>query len=265
MTSELRGLVVRTHDLSGSDKLITILTAERGLVTAVANGSRSLKSRYLAATQLFCYTSFVLEARRDRFWVRDLELIESFYDLRLDITAAALANYVCEVVGSVTVPEQPEPDILRLALNTLYAISSGKYPHDKIKAAFEFRMAAILGYLPELSACASCGAEEGDMMLDVMNGGLICSDCHAAIQRAIPQGEDDFSARTRALLCILTPSVRAAMHYLLACPAERLLSFRLPEEEMRHLSRAAEEYLLNHIERGFRTLQFYKEVAKDNT
>ena len=265
MTVEVRGLVVRTVDLSGSDKLLTILTAERGLLTAVSNGSRSLKSRYLAASQLFCYATFVLEARRDRFWVREVELIESFYDLRLDIISTALANYVCEVAGEVTVPEQPEPAILRLTLNTLYAIASAKAPFAQIKAAFEFRVAAILGYLPELSSCASCGAEDGEMLLDIMNGGLLCSECHAALQKEIPHSEDDFRARTRALLCILTPSVRAALSYLITCPAERLLAFRLPEEEMRHLSHAAEEYLLNHLERGFRTLQFYKDVAKDNT
>ena len=103
------------------------------------------------------------------------------------------------------------------------------------------------------------------MLLDVMNGGLLCSECHAALQKALPHHEDDFKARTRALLCILTPSVRAALYYLISCPIERLLSFRLAEEEMRHLSHAAEEYLLNHLERGFRTLQFYKDVAKDNT
>ena len=263
MTVEVRGLVVRTVDLSRSDKLLTILTSERGLITAVSNGSRSLKSRYLAASQLFCYASFVLEIRRDRFWVREVELIESFYDLRLDIVAAALANYVCEVAGDVTVPEQPEPEILRLTLNTLYAIASGKHELPKIKAAFEFRIAALLGFLPELSFCATCGAEEGEMLLDVMNGGLLCSSCHAALQKVLPEGEDDFRARTRALLCIITPSVRAALAYLISCPPERLLSFRLPEEEMRHLSHATEEYLLNHLERGFRTLQFYKEVVRD--
>lgn len=265
MTYEVKGLVVRTVDLSGSDKLLSILTPDRGLITAVSNGSRSLKSRYLAASQLFCYADFVLEARRDRFWVREVELIESFYDLRLDLTGTALAHYVCEVASEVTVPEQPDPDILRLTLNMLYAIASGRYAHAAIKAAFEFRLAAILGYLPELSACATCGAEEGDMLLDVMNGGLLCSSCHAALQKEIPRDEDDFSARTRALLCILTPSVRAALSYLISCPTERLLSFRLAEEDMRHLSHATEEYLLNHLERGFRTLQFYKDVATDAT
>ena len=65
MTYEVRGLVVRTVELSGNDKLLSILTAERGLLTVVANGSKSLKSRYLAASQLFCYATFLLEARRE--------------------------------------------------------------------------------------------------------------------------------------------------------------------------------------------------------
>lgn len=264
MTYEVRGLVVRTVDLSGSDKLLTILTAERGLITAVSNGSRSLKSRYLAASQLFCYASFVLESRRDRFWVREVELIESFYELRLDIVNTALANYVCEVAGDVTVPEQPDPDILRTALNALYAIANNKYPLPVIKAAFEFRTAAMLGYLPELSACLLCGEAEGEMLLDVMNGSVVCSKCHASVERELPRHEDDFAARTRALLCILTPASRAALQYILACPLERLFSFRLDEEDLRHLSHAAEEYLLNHLERGFKTLQFYKEVASGN-
>lgn len=265
MTVEVRGLVVRTVDLSRSDKLLTILTAERGLITAVSNGSRSLKSRYLAASQLFCYASFVLEVRGDRHWVREVELIESFFNLRLNIVNTALGQYICEVAADVTVPEQPEPEILRLALNMLYAISTESCDLAKVKAAFEFRLAAILGYLPELSSCAACGAEEGEMLLDVMNGGLLCSDCHAAMQKEIPQSADDFRARTRALLCIMTPSVRAALSYLISCPLERLLAFRLPQDEMRHLAHATEEYLLNHLERGFRALQFYKDVAKDNT
>ena len=265
MTYEVRGLVVRTVDLSGSDKLLSILTAERGLVTAVSNGSRSLKSRYLAASQLFCYANFVLEARRDRFWVREVELIESFYDLRLDIVNTALANYVCEVAGDVTVPEQPDPAILRLTLNTLHAIANNLYPPAQIKAAFEFRVAVELGYLPELSECSSCGATDADMLLDVMNGGILCSECHARLQGELPRDDDDFRARTRALLCILTPAVRTALLYIVTCPIERVFSFRLPEDELRHLSHAAEEYLLNHLERGFRALQFYKDVARGNS
>lgn len=264
MLVEVRGVVVRTVDLTGSDKLLTLYTEERGIVSAVANGSRSLKSRYLSAAQLFCYASFVLEARGDRYWVREVDLIENFFGLRQDIVLTALGNYICEVVSDIGTPEQPEPELLRLTLNSLFAIAAKKTDLAKIKAAFEFRTAAILGFTPDLSCCAACGGKEGEMFLDVMNGGLICTACHALTQRDVPLYEDDFAARTRSVLSVFPPAVRMAAEYVLTCPQERLFSFRIGEDDMRFFARAAEEYLLHHLERGFRTLSFYKEVAIGN-
>lgn len=262
MLIEVKGVVVRAVDLSGNDKLLTIFTEEKGLVSAVANGSKSLKSRYLSSAQLFCYASFVLENRSDRYWVREVELIENFFDIRLDIEKTALANYISEVASDAVVPEQPDPPLLRLTLNALYAISVGKHPLSHIKAAFEFRAAAILGFLPDLSACGSCGDAEGDMLLDVMNGGLLCAVCHETLQKQLPVGTDESFSSSRAVLCVLTPAARRAIDYVCECPIERFLSFRLADGDALYFERAAEEYLLNHLERGFRTLQFYKEVAK---
>ncbi len=262
MLIEVKGVVVRVVDLSGNDKLLTVFTEEKGLVSAVANGSKSLKSRYLSSAQLFCYASFVLENRSDRYWVREVELIENFFDIRLDIEKTALANYISEVAADAVVPEQPDPNLLRLTLNALYAISVGKHPLSHIKAAFEFRAAAILGFLPDLSGCASCGDTEGNMLLDVMNGGLLCSLCHETVQRVLPVGGDESFSSARSILCILTPASKRAIAYVCECPIERFLSFRLSEEDAAYFERAAEEYLLNHLERGFRTLQFYKEVAR---
>ena len=57
---EVRGLVIRNVDIHESDRLITIFTEERGVLTAQAKSARSLKSRKLAATAPFCYASFQL-------------------------------------------------------------------------------------------------------------------------------------------------------------------------------------------------------------
>ncbi len=262
MLSSIKGLVVRVRDLTGSDKLLTLFTPERGLLTVISKGSRSLKSRYLAASQLFCYGSYILASRGEYNYVREVELIESFYDLRLDIVDTALASYVCDVAADAAVAEQPDPEFLQLTLNTLYAIANHKYPLAHIKAAFELRTAAVLGFLPELSGCTACGRAEGDAYLDVMNGGLICTECRAETQKLLPMDEDDFSARTRQILCLLPPAAQAAMRYVTACAPERVFSFRLEEADMRYFTKATEEYLLNHLERGFQTLQFYKEVAR---
>ncbi len=263
MLIEVKGIVVRTQDLRGSDKYLTIFTEERGLVSAIANGSRSLKSRYLSATQLFSYTSFILEYRAERYYIREAELLESFFDLRLDIVRTSLGNYICEVSADTVVPEQPEPQLLRLVLNSLYAIAAGKHPLPLIKAAFEFRAAALLGFAPELTSCAACGTEEGEMFLDIMNGGLLCGVCRDRLQNELPLSEDDFRARTRVAMAVLTPAALRAIDYVIHAPLERLLSFRLEPEDARHFTRAAEEYLLHHLGRGFRTLAFYKEIAAE--
>ena len=118
MTEELRGLVIRTTDINESDRLITIFTEQRGVVTALAKGARALKSRKMASTMQFCYGDFVLVPRGDKYWIKETSLIESFFDIRSSLEGLALAGYVVEVLADVAVAEA-ERELLRLCLNLL--------------------------------------------------------------------------------------------------------------------------------------------------
>ncbi|MBE6655403.1 MAG: DNA repair protein RecO [Ruminococcaceae bacterium] len=251
------GLVVRTTDYGERDRILSLYTHELGLITVMANGSRSLKSRSLVATELFCYSRFALTKRGDRYTVKEVELIESFFDLRSDVAKIALAGYACEVISHVGTENLPDPDLLRLCLNTLYAIAKEKAPGAQIKGAFEMRAAAILGFMPELAVCADCGEEGEDVVLDVMNGAVRCGDCRReAEENPIPPDGEDAHA---TVLCLLTASARAALFYVLCCPLEKILSFRLESEaDMESFAHAAETYLLHHLERSFKNLEFYK-------
>ena len=249
------GLVVRTTDYGERDRILSLYTDELGLITVTANGSRSLKSRSLVATELFCYSRFVLTRRGDRYTVKEVELIESFFDLRSDVSKIALAGYACEVLSHVGTENMPEPDLLRLCLNTLYALAKEKAPQEQIKGAFEMRAAAILGFMPELSVCADCGNEGEDVVLDVMNGAVRCAACRRDAEEDFLPLEENSHA---TILCLLTASARAALFYVLRCPLEKILSFRLDEEDMQSFTYAAETYLLNHLERTFKNLEFYK-------
>ena len=260
MLIEVKGLVIRTMDLSDNDKLLTLFTEERGKMTVVANGSRALKSRYLAAAQLFCYASYVLYQKGERYWVREVNLIESFFDLRADLTRTALAAYICDVADDVVEENAPEKDFLRLVLNSLFATASGKYPQKLIKAAFEMRAASILGFCPMLTACHSCGAEGEETYLDVMNGYVLCRECYATNQhRDVPLSPEDI--HTSRIICPLSVGARVALIYTSACPLERLFSFKLEGEDFDLFCAAAEHYLLNHLERGFKSLEFYKQIS----
>lgn len=257
---EVRGLVIRNVDIHESDRLITIFTEERGVLTAEAKSARSLKSRKFAATAPFCYANFQLYSKGDKYWVRECELLESFFDIRKTLPALSLGAYILEVLSDVTVAEA-DRELLRLSLNTLYAISRELYDTDKIKAAFELRAASILGFMPDVTACRDCGGNEGEFFLDIMDGTVECSACRA--ERAVSLYRDaTYDGHEARIICPLSPGARTAMAYCIYAPLEKLFSFRLPSDDMRLFSRAAEEYITNHLERGFHTLDFYHEVTK---
>jgi len=153
-----------------------------------------------------------------------------------------------------------DEELLRLTLNTLYALANHKHiPTAQVKAAFELRCAAIEGFLPNLTACNVCGAETDTvqkLFLDVMNGRILCGDC----LRNVRHTDDLVDEGTAHIYLRLTHSVLAAMRYIVSVPVSKYLSFTLDETEMPILSRVCEKYLLNHMEHGFYTLDFYKSL-----
>lgn len=260
MLTVVTGLIIRTADVKESDRLVSIFTEEQGVITAIAKGARSVKSRQMSATLQFCYGRYVLYKKNDFYWLKEAELIESFFDIRKRLEGLALASYICEVLSDVAISEA-DRELLRLSLNSLYAIAKGEIALCKIKATFEMRAAAILGFLPDVLSCRKCERKEGDFYLDVMDGSLICATCRAEAETALDMREDD--DHERRLLCILPEGAKIAVGYVIYSPLERIYAFRIGEEDMRFFSLAAEHYLLNHLERSFKTLDFYKEVKVD--
>lgn len=258
MLTEVKGLVIRTVDIKETDRLITIFTEERGAITALARGARSLKSRKMSSTMQFCYASFVLYGQAEKYIVKEAELIESFFDIRQSIEGLALAGYITEILSDVTV-EMSERELLRLSLNSLYAISKGKYSLEKIKAAFEIRTASILGFMPDVVSCNNCGQTHGDFFFDIMGGIIECSECRRKAEKSGAEHPDPHESH---IISILSEGAKMALGYCIYAPVERIFSFNIADEDMRFFISAAEEYLLNQLGRSYKTLEFYKDIKR---
>lgn len=252
-----KGLVVRASDVGESDRLLTMLTPERGRLSALSKGSRSPKNKNMPSSQLFSYADYVLYEKNGYFWVRESDLAESFFAIRTDIEKLALASYICDVAGDMTQEEQPEPELLRLTLNCLYLLSrkESSKPNELIKAVFELRACAECGYAPELSGCTLCGGSTGETMyLDIPGGELICAKCRGSL----PPADENTPDTERYLR--LSGGAAAAAAYITSCSMEKLFGFRLPAVDTALLGVAAEKYLLCRAERGFASLEFYKSL-----
>ena len=256
MTTEVRGLIIRTVDIKESDRLVTIFTEEHGVMTALARGARSVKSRKLAATLQFCYGKYILYKQGDKYWIKEAELIESFFDIGQSLEGLALATYITEVLSDVTIAEA-DVELLRLSLNSLYAISKRLYSVVKIKAAFEIRAASILGFMPNILSCHRCDEQGGDFFFDIMGGVIECRACHEKREKSRIEPDDPHESH---IICILSEGAKIALGYCIYSPVERLFSFNVSESDMHLFARASEEYLLNQLGHSFKSLEFYKSI-----
>lgn len=263
MKKAVDGLVLREYPVGENDKLLTVLTAEEGRFLMTAKGARSLKSKVLPIARLFTYANFEYYERQERRWLSGGSVNASFFGLNADIEGFALASYVVQVAAEITDEGVEAGDILRMTLNTLYCIEQRQKPLSQIKAVYELFAAAVSGFSPDLLGCCACGAESGEnVWLDVMNGCLICGECLQKKAGNLPLPEfDAYSARN--ILLPLDASALACMRYVLSAPLSRSFAFSLGEgESMENFCRGAETYLLNHLERSFDTLEFYKTVRE---
>lgn len=245
MYLKTEGLVLRETEFKEADKLLTVLTKDRGQLTLRARGVRSRSSKLKVGCQLLAYSEFTVFENRGYMSVDEAVPIELFLPLREDIELLSLASYFAQVAQTLSQEDEPDPALLSLVLNSLYALSERRYPALQIKGAFELRAACIAGYTPMLECCAVCGAAGPDRFL-LSEGSACCSGCvttgDIGIRMPVPQG------------------VLAAMRYIISCDRKKLFSFRLSEEGISRLSEIAESYLLTQLERGFFTLDFYKSL-----
>lgn len=263
MTFATDGLITRIHEVGASDKLINIITPDRGRIGVMVKGGRSPGSKLTPISQLFTYGNFEIYEKNSMYWLKGGSVTNSFYGLSADISRVALATYLCDVANELTDEDEECSELLRLLLNSLYLINKGEKSQDIIKAAFEMRVMAISGYLPELFGCAYCHTDGAEFLyLDVMGGKLVCTECQAKRGQRAPRISRDFEDEAESsVLCGMSLSTLAAIRYIVSAPEKKLFSFELKDsDDLRDLSRACEAYTVNHLGRSFDSLDFYKIV-----
>ena len=243
MQTKTQGLVIREQTVGESDRLVTLLTADYGLVKAFVRRAKNIKSNNVSATSLFAYSEFTLYRSREAYVVDNAVANEVFFDLRKDINALSLAQYFVQLAYFLCTEEQPAPDTLRLLLNALHLLCKGTKSHKLIKSVVELRMLALGGYMPNLLACYRCGTYESEVMyFDVQEGCIYCKDCF----------------RNNALTAPL--GVITAMRYICLSDLGKVFSFNIGEENMNILSDITEKYTLSRIDGRLTTLDFYKAI-----
>lgn len=242
----IEGIVLKERPVGEQDRFVDVLTKEKGIIELSVKGARKINGKAGSSTQLFAFSRFCCDKRKDRFCLNSAEPIHIFYDLRNSLSALSLASYFSEVLRYCISERTDSGNVLRLTLNTLHCLEKGLRSEQLLKSIFELRLMSEIGYMPDVLACRGCGVfEPEELFFSAEDGGFYCSDCF----------EDNGGRWTKMRL----PELSAIRHIVLA-DFDRLFNFRVSDRAGDKLAAFTEDYLLTHLERTFKTLDFYKSM-----
>lgn len=239
------GLIIKENNVGESDRVVVVLTRDRGLISAFVTGARKPKSKNAASTALLSYSSLAVTKTKDTYRITEAEANEVFFNIRTDIEKLSLAQYICELCQVLVPFEVESEDFLRLALNSLHFISNSALDIYTVKAITELRMMTVAGFMPDLLGCRDCGSDNAfPLFLDLVGGEILCSSCKA-------------TAKTNGALIELDKTTFAAMRHIVYSPFEKIYKFSIPQENSRYLSYVTEKYLISQTAHKFKTLDFF--------
>ena len=152
-----KGLVIRVTPYNDTDAILSVLTPNHGRISVKARGLRRKNSPLIAPCQLLAYADFVLFEYRGMYTVNEANSIELFSALRKDLQKLSLGSYFAQAAETMSQEDLPNPELLSLVLNCLFALSKMALPEPMVKAVFELRSACLSGYTPDLHSCYRCG------------------------------------------------------------------------------------------------------------
>jgi DNA repair protein RecO (recombination protein O) len=183
--SKTEALVLKHLPMGEADRVLTLFTADRGKVRALARGVRRPGSRLAGHLEPLVYTRLMLARGRNLAVVAGAETLRGFSRLRGNLEGTARALVCVELVDAFSPEEQANPPVLALLLETLEWLEAGE--GERLLRYFELHLLQHLGYLPELYQCVACRAQvlPDQHAFSPGLGGVVCLSC---VGRGLPGG-----------------------------------------------------------------------------
>jgi DNA repair protein RecO (recombination protein O) len=148
----VNGIVLKRSDVGEADRLLTVLTAERGKLRAVAKGARKPSARKTGHVELFNSVSLLIAVAREIDIVSQADTLDPFLPVRIDLDRLSYAYYFAELVDRFVEEEIEHREVYDLMLGAMHWLE--RTPHlSRTARYFEMRLLDALGYRPQLFVC----------------------------------------------------------------------------------------------------------------
>ena len=171
------GIVVRARNLGEADRVVILLTPNRGLLSCVARGSRRTKSKTGGYVDLIRHiTAHISQGRSDLHVISQVETVNAYLGIRNDLDRLIIASHFTEIAERFSLHSAANPQLFNLLRDTLaYSETTPKSTFPLLRLWYETTLLNTVGLQPQLYRCVRTSDEilPGDHWFSPSEGGII--------------------------------------------------------------------------------------------
>ena len=262
MVTDTEGIVLRQVKAMGGRRIITLFSKKYGKISVGTSLTEGGRNKTALSVRAFTYGRYELFKNRESYNLNNGQVIKSYYGIGEDIDKYMAASYVLELTEKLLPEEIPQPRIFTLLTEFLECLEKRSKLHETLVIAYIVKILDILGTMPELSACTSCGEENpvgGDgktgnpkggekFFFSIKEGGRICPRCAKVLSS---QGDGP-------LIYTLEIGIIDILKYFQKMPVKAFEKIALDQKVQEKIQKLLKEYISYHLDiRGLKSESFF--------
>lgn len=181
------GIVIKKINIGEADRILTILTDDRGKMRVVAKGVRKPRAKLTGFTDMFAYNELELAEGKNLDIVTSASTIERFIKDDTSLEKIGVMYYFCELSDKLIEEQSETKGAFELLRDVLHFLKNHDLSVPLIKSYFEIKLLLLLGFTPELTKSVlsrEALREDREIRFSVNLGGVI---------QGVDLAKDDFA------------------------------------------------------------------------
>src|ERR671937_1677844 len=178
-------VVLRSLRLGEADRVLHLYTLDRGRIGAVAKGIRKTRSRFGARLEPLSHAELLLhQGGGELQTLTGAELIRPHSAVREDSYRLGVGLVGAEAMLRLFPEQEANPRAFGALtrfldlLDELPSRAPARPALDSLVLSLQLKLLWVAGYLPHLTSCAECGAQDVPLVgYSPRAGGAVCKGC----------------------------------------------------------------------------------------
>lgn len=244
-----RAIVIKSINLSESDRLVTFLTENHGKVKCVAKGARKVKNRFWGSLEPMSLIHLIYFGKENQnlYRLNQADIIESFQTIRDDFGKLYKGIYFLELIDSMILEGHQDKRIFNLLQQTFVTLKQ-QTEADSLIRLFEVRLLSLSGYKPQIDHCVVCKtiSENGIFKFSFIQNGILCGNCSKRVSTDIQ----------------FTTGTRNYIKKLMEVEIKSCGRIKIPSHQAEEIEKVTHRLVLSHLGREPKSYPFIKKMKQ---